>query len=147
MNIEISLSFFPIFNTATPSLVSIIIYLCIKRFNIVPSNLNLFLFGILNDIFLGGNLGLSSTFFLLFKYLTEFSNIDSINKKYEEYWLYFTLIFISTFTIIFLINMLINLRVPDLGPILYHVGITLIIFPIINFSIGLIYFITKLFKN
>ena len=147
MNIEISLSFFPIFNTATPSLVSIVIYLCIKKFSIVPSNLNLFFIGVLNDIFFGGNLGLSSIFFLLFKYLTELVSNDDINKNYEEDWLYFTLIFVSSFTMIFIMNILTNLKVPDLSPILYHIGITLIIFPIINISIDLVYFITKLLKN
>ena len=147
MNIEVSLSFFPIFNTATPSLVTILIYLCIKKFNVVPSNLNLFFLGLLIDIFFGSNLGTSSIFFLLFKYLTEFVSIDIISKKYEEDWLYFTLIFVVSFSVIFLINMLINLRVPDFSPILYHVGITLIIFPIINISIDLVYFITKLLKN
>ena len=147
MNIEVSLSFFPIFNTATPSLVTVIIYLCIKKFNVVPSYLNLFFLGVLHDIFFGGNLGSSSTFFLLFKYFTEFVTVDINDKKYEEDWLCFTLIFVISFTVIFSINILINLRVPDLSPILYHVGITLIIFPIISISIDLIYFVTKLLKN
>ena len=147
MNIEVSLSFFPIFNTATPSLVTVIIYLCIKKFNVVPSSLNLFFLGVLHDIFFGGNLGSSSIFFLLFKYFTEFVSVDINDKKYEEDWFYFTLIFVISFSIIFSINMLINFRVPDLSPILYHIGITLIIFPIINISIDLIYFITKLLKN
>ena len=131
------------FNIATPSIVSVVIYLCIKKFNVVPSNLNLFFLGLLIDIFFGSNLGSSSIFFLLFKYFIEFVSIDMISKKYEEDWLYFTLIFVVTF----LINMIANLRVPDLSPILYHVGITLIIFPIINISIDLVYFITKLLKN
>ncbi len=147
MNIEVSLSFFPMFNIATPSLVSVAIYLCIKKFNIVPSNLNLFFLGLLIDILFGGNLGSSSIFFLLFKYFTGFVSIDINSKKYEEDWLYFTLIFVISFFIIFLINMIANLTVPDLSPILYHVGITLIIFPIINISIDLVYFITKLLKN
>ena len=147
MNIEKSLSFFPIFNTATPSLVSITIYLCIKKFNVVPSNLNLFLLGLLNDIFFGSNLGLSSIFFLLLKYFTEFVSIDMTNKKYEEDWFCFTLIFVSSFAIIFLTNMLTSLRIPDFSPILYHVGITLIIFPIVNITINLVNFITTLFKN
>jgi cell shape-determining protein MreD len=147
MNIEVSLSFFPIFNTATPSLVTVIIYLCIKKFNVVPSYLNLFFLGVLYDILFGGNLGSSSIFFLLFKYFTEFVTMDINNKKYEEDWLYFTLIFVISFTIIFSINMLVNFRVPDFSPILYHAGITLIIFPIINISIDLIYFVSKLLKN
>ena len=147
MNIEVSLSFFPIFNTATPSLVTVIIYLCIKKFNVVPSYLNLFFLGVLHDIFFGGNLGSSSLFFVLFKYFTEFVSVDINDKKYEKDWLCFTLIFIISFIVIFLINMLVNFRIPDLSPILYHVGITLTIFPIINMSIDLIYFITKLLKN
>ena len=147
MNIEVSLSFFPIFNTATPSLVTVIIYLCIKKFNVVPSYLNLFFLGVLYDIFFGSNLGSSSIFFLLFKYFTEFVTMDINDKKYEEDWLFFTLIFVISFTVIFSINMLVNFRVPDFSPILYHVGITLIIFPIINISIDLIYFVTKLLKN
>jgi hypothetical protein len=147
MNIEVSLSFFSIFNIATPSLVSVVIYLLIKKFNILPSNLNLFLLGVLIDIFFGGNLGSSSIFFLVFKYFTEFVSNDNFSKKYEEDWLYFTLIFIISFSVIFLINMIANLRIPDLSPILYHVGITLIIFPIINISIDIVYFITKLLKN
>ena len=147
MNIEVSLSFFPIFNTATPSLVTVIIYLCIKKFNIVPSYLNLFFLGVSHDIFFGGNLGSSSLFFVLFKYFTEFVSVDINDKKYEKDWLCFTLIFIISFIVIFLINMLVNFRIPDLSPILYHVGITLTIFPIINMSIDLIYFITKLLKN
>ena len=67
INIEVSLSFFLIFNTATPSLVSIIIFLFIKKFNYIPSNLNLIFIGLLNDVFLGNNLGLTSIYFLLFK--------------------------------------------------------------------------------
>ena len=45
---------------------------------------------------------------------------------------YFTLIFITSFSIIFLINTIANVSIPDLSPILFHIGVTLIIFPIIN---------------
>ena len=147
INIEVSLSFFLIFNTATPSLVSIIIFLSIKKFNYIPSNLNLICIGLLNDVFLGNNLGLTSIFFLLFKYLTEYIRINITDKKNEEDWLYFTLIFIISFTVILLINMLLNLKIPDFGPILYYLGITLITFPIINFSINSFYFIQRLFQS
>jgi cell shape-determining protein MreD len=147
INIEVSLGVFLIFNTATPSLVSIILFLVIKKFNYIPSNLNLFFIGLLNDVFLGNNLGLNSIFFLLFKYLIENININIADKEYKEDWLYFTLIFIVSFTVILLINMLLNLKIPDFGPILYYLGITLITFPIINFSINSFYFIQRLFKS
>ena len=147
INIEVSLSFFSIFNTATPSLVSIVIFLVIKKFNYIPSNLNLFFIGLLNDIFLGNNLGLTSIFFLLLKYLTENTRINIADNKNEEDWLYFTLIFVVSFTVTLLINMLLNFKVPDFGPILYYLGISLVTFPIVNFSINSVYFIHRLFKS
>jgi len=147
INIEVSLSFLSIFNTATPSFVFITIFLVIKKFNHIPSNLNLLLIGLLNDIVLGNNLGLTSIFFLLFKYLTQNIRINIANKKNEEDWLYFTLIFVISFTVTLLINILLNLEIPDFSPILYYVGITLISFPIINIFINSFYFIHRLFQS
>ena len=136
INIEVSLSFFLIFNTASPSLASIIIFLFIKKFNYIPSNLNLVSIGLLNDVFLGNDIGLTSIFLLLFKYLTENIRINITDKQHEEDWLYFTLIFVLSFTVTLLINMLFNLKIPDFGPILYYLGITLVTFPIVNWSIN-----------
>jgi hypothetical protein len=147
INIEISLSFFLIFNAATPSLVSIIIFLFIKKFNYIPSNLNLICIGLLNDIFLGNNLGLTSIFLLLFKYLTENIRINITDKKDDEDWLYFTIIFVIAFTVTLLINILLNLKIPDFSPILYYIGITLVTFPIVNIIINSFYFIQRLFKS
>ena len=147
INIEVSLSFFLIFNTATPSLVSIIIFLFIKKFNYILSNLNLICVGLLNDVFLGYNLGLTSIFFLLLKYLTENIRINITDEKHEEDWLYFTLIFVISFAVTLLINMLLNLKIPDLSPILYYIGITLVTFPIINIILISFNFIQRLFKS
>lgn len=147
INIEVSLSFFLIFNTATPSLVSIIIFLFIKKFNYIPSNLNLIFIGLINDIFLGNNLGLTSIYFLLFKYLTENIRINMTDKEHDNDWLYFTLIFVIAFTVTLLINILLNLKIPDLSPILYYIGITLVTFPIVNIIINSFYFIQRLFKS
>jgi hypothetical protein len=121
--------------------------LFIKKFNYIPSNLNLLSIGLLNDIFLGNDLGLTSIFLLLFKYLTENIRINFTDKKNEEDWLYFTLFFVLSFTVTLLINMLLNLKIPDFGPILYYLGITLVTFPIVNWSINSIYFIQGLFKS
>lgn len=147
ISIETSLIFFPLFDIATPSLISIIIYFFIKKFNFPPSNFILFLLGVLNDIFFGGNLGLSSLYFLLIKYLTERLSLENFKKQYEQDWLCFTIIFIISFGIIFLVNMLANFTIPDFSPILYHIGITLIIFPLLNVGIDIVSFITRLVKN
>ena len=147
MNIEISLSFFSIFHTASPSLISIVIFLCIKKLNIKPSNLILFFLGILNDVIFGSNLGTNSMQLLLIKIFTERLSFEDGNKENDEDWIYFTIIFIISFSIIFLINTVANVSIPDLSPILFHIGVTLIIFPIVNLSLDFIYFITNILKN
>ena len=147
MNFEKSLSFFPIFKTATPSLISVIIYICIIKLFIKPSYFILFLIGLINDINLGGYLGNTSIFLILIRFFTDSLFFDNFEKNNHKDWLSFTMIFLSSFSIIFFINILINLSIPDLSPIFYYVGTTLIIFPIINLSFEFIAFITKLLKS
>ena len=147
INFEKALGFFSIFNSSTPSLVSITIYLCIRKLNFTPSNILLLILGILNDIIASVNIGVSSIFFLLIKLLTENFSSLNLNKNSQQSWFSFTIIFtLSIFTII-LINIIINLSIPDLNPLLFHIGTTLILFPIINLAIDLMFFISKLIKS
>ena len=147
INFEKSLSFFPIFKTATPSLISVVIYICIIKLYIKPSYFILFLIGLINDITIGGNLGNTSLFLLLTKFFTESLFFTNVLKNNHQDWISFTMIFLSSFIIIFFLNSLIYLSIPDLSPIFYYVGTTLIIFPIINLSFEFIAFITKLLKS
>ena len=147
MNFQTSLSFFSIFEIATPNMISIFIYMCIIRFNIIPSNTNLFLIGLINDIMIGNNFGITPIFLLLFKYFTQIIILEKINKDNQEEWISFTTIFISSFSIIFLLNMIINMTIPELSPIFFHIGITLILFPIINVGINFFSFVTQLIKS
>tara|TARA_B100001063_G_C16711776_1_gene528417 strand:+ start:372 stop:896 length:525 start_codon:yes stop_codon:yes gene_type:complete len=147
INFEKSLSFFPIFYTATPSLISVIIFICIKKLYIKPSYFILFLIGLINDVILGGDLGITSIFLLLIKFFTELLLSKNILKNNQQDWISFTGIFLLSFSIIFFINILINLSISDLSPIFYYVGTSLIIFPIINLSFDFIVFITKLLKS
>ena len=147
INFQTSLSFFSMFKTSTPSLISITIYLCIVRLNISPSNIILFLTGFLHDIMNGNNLGITSIFFLLLKYFTEGIVLDKVNTKNQDEWIYFTMIFTFVFSITYLLNLIINLSVPQLSPVFFHVGVTLILFPIINFGINIFSFVTRLIKS
>ena len=147
LNFQISLSFFSVFNISNPSLISIVIYLCIVKFNLNVSNIILFLTGLLHDIMIGNNLGITSIFLLLLKYLTYSLILKKINKKNQEEWIYFTIIFIFSFSIVFLINLLISFSLPELSPIFFHVGITLILFPILNISLNFFSFISQLIKS
>ena len=144
---EKSLSFLPIFKTATPSLISVIIYIFIKKSSMKPSYLILFLIGFLNDIIFGSNLGNTSIFLLLIKFFSKNLTFDNINKNDKQDWISFTMIFLSSFCIVFFMNILLNLSMPDLSPVFYYVGTTLIIFPIVNLSFDFISFITRLLKS
>ena len=99
--------------------------MCIVRFNINPSNIILFLTGFLHDIMIGNNFGITSIFLLLFKYFTNSLILEKINKNNQEEWIYFTIIFIFSFSIVFLLNLIISFSLPELSPIFFHVGITL----------------------
>ena len=147
LNFQNSLSFFSIFEVSTPNLISIIIYLCIVKFNINPSNIILLFTGFLHDIMIGNNLGTSSIFLLLLKYFTERIILEKINEKNREEWIYFTIIFISSFSIVFLINLIISFSLPELSPIFFHIGITLILFPVISISINFFSFVSRLIKS
>ena len=147
INIEISLSVFSIFQNSTPSLLSIVIYLCLRKFNIHISSFILFTLGIIYDVLLGSNIGVTSIFFLLIKYFVQYFNFNFNKNSSNDDWIYFTFVFISSFIIIFVLNIILNLNFPDFSPILFHVGVTLTMFPIILMSINFIYFVTKLIKN
>ena len=147
LNFQTSLSYFSIFEISTPSLVTIVIYLCIVRFNINPSNIILFLIGLFHDIVIGNNLGTTSIFLILFKYFIDRIILERINKKNQEEWIYFTIIFISSFIIVFLLNLIISFSLPELSPIFFHVGVTLILFPIINISINFFSYVSRLIKS
>ena len=147
LNFQISLSFFSMFETSTPSLISIVIYFCIIRFNINPSSIILLLTGFLHDIMIGNNVGITSIFLLLLKYFTNSLILEKINKDNQEEWIYFTIIFILSFSIVFLINLIISFSLPKLSPIFFHVGITLILYPLINISINFSSFVSRLIKS
>jgi cell shape-determining protein MreD len=145
INIESSLKTLTFFEQASPSILSIILYICVRKLSINISNLMLFTLGILYDVLFAGNLGTSSLFFLLIKYMTQHINLKHNNNNKDC--IYFTIIFISSFFIKFIFNIFLNMKIPDFSPILFHLGITLIIFPFIVVGIKIIYFVTKLIKN
>ena len=135
------------FETSTPSLISIVIYLSIVRFNINPSNIILLLTGLFHDIMIGNDFGTTSIYLLLFKFFTYNIILKKINKDNQEEWIYFTVIFIFSFSIVFFTNLIISFSLPELSPIFFHIGITLILFPIIKIGINFITFISRLIKS
>ncbi len=146
INFQTSLSLFPIFAISTPNLILIIIYVFIVRLNIIPSNSILCFLGLLHDIMIGNNLGITLIYLLLFKYLTQVMILEKINKNNQDKWIFFTMIFVFSFSVVFFLNIIINMSVPNLSPIFFHVGVTLILYPIVNISISFFNYVTELIK-
>lgn len=107
----------------------------------------LLLTGFLHDIMIGNNFGITSIFLLLLKYFTKSLILEKVNKDNQNEWIYFTIIFILSFSIVFLINLIISFSLPKLSPIFFHVGITLILYPLINISINFFSFVSSLIKS
>ena len=135
------------FETSTPSIISIVVYLCIVRFNINPSNIILLFSGFFYDVMIGNNFGITSIFLLLLKHFTTSLILEKVYKNKQEEWIYFTIIFIFTFSIIFLLNLIISFSLPELSPIFFHIGITLILFPITNISINFFSYVSRFIKS
>ena len=147
INFEVSLNLFSIFDYSPPSLISIIIFISIRKYSINYSNFILFILGLIYDIILGVNLGSNTILFLLIKYLTHYIKSSfSINNNNND-WFYFTGVFLTSFLIIFLINIFLNMVIPDFGPVLFHIGITLIFFPLILIFLNLINFLTNFLEK
>ena len=147
MYFEISLNLFSIFDYSSPSLISIIIFISIRKYSIHYSNFILFILGLIYDIILGVNLGSNTILFLLIKHLTHHVQIRFSINNYNNDWFYFTCVFIISFFIIFFINIFLNLVIPDFSPLLFHIGVTLIFFPLILIFLNLINYITNFLKN
>ena len=96
---------------------------------------------------IGNNVGITSIFLLLLNYFTNNLILERVNKDNQEEWIYFTIIFILSFCIVFLINLIISFSLPELSPIFFHVGITLILYPLINISINFFSFVSRLIKS
>ena len=107
----------------------------------------LLLSGFFHDIMIGNNFGITSIFLLLLKYFTNSLILEKVNKDNQEEWIYFTIIFILSFSIVFLISLIISFSLPELSPIFFHVGITLILYPLINISINFFSFVSRLIKS
>ena len=107
----------------------------------------LLLAGFFHDIMIGNNFGITSIFLLLLKYFTNSLILEKVNKENQEEWIYFIIIFILSFSIVFLISLIISFSLPELSPIFFHVGITLILYPLINISINFFSFVSRLIKS
>ncbi len=135
--IQISLSFLSIFSISQPYVMVIFIYIFIKKFKFDVSIFNLFFLGLGYDLMTGTNIGVHSLFFILTKVFIEvLENQFQFTKKYGD-WMLFCLVYILSFTITKFIFSLSLFLVPDINAISFNIGFTLIIYPIIKFTLDI----------
>ena len=138
-----SLNFLTIFKISQPYLIVIVIFLLLRNSKISLSSILLVFFGAIFDIITGTNLGIHSLFFLLIKVFIEIYEIKfKISNKFGE-WILFSLVYFSSLVITKFVFILLTLKIPDVFSILFNLGSTLLIFPIIQFLINL----PKIFFN
>ena len=145
--LQISLNFLSFFVISQPYILTIILFLTIRRLNYEVSSILIILFGLLYDLITGGLIGIHSLFFLFLKFFTINFNLSyKIFKKYGE-WFLFSFSYIISLSIVKVIFLLVNFKFPDIYAISFNIGTTLLLFPIILFLIDIPKVVFKVLKS
>ena len=128
---QISLNFLSLFKISQPYIIAIILFLTIRNFKSLPSDIFIILCGIFYDLISGSLLGIHSLLFIIIKIFTlNFKYSFYINKKYGE-WFLFSFSYIISLFIVKVIFLVVNFKFPDIYAISFNIGTTLLLFPII----------------
>ena len=145
--IQISLNFLSFFIISQPYILAIMLFLSIRRLNFDTSSLLIILCGIFYDLMIGGLIGIHSLFFLMIKFFSLNMHLSqTILKKYGE-WFLFSFSYVTSFLLVKIIFMIINLKIPDFYAISFNIGTTLLLFPLILILIDLPKIVFKVIMN
>ena len=141
--VQMSLNFLTIFKISQPYLIVIIIFLLLRNSKKTISEILLIFFGVIFDILTGTILGMHSLLFFLIKLFLDFFELKfKISKKLGE-WILFSLVYFSSLLVTKLVFIVATFKFPDMFAIIFNLGSTLLIFPLVRFLIDL----PKLFFN
>ena len=128
--LELAVAQWPVFFGSAPNLSLIFIYcMIIYHGNYMPIS-TIFLMGIIGDFLLSDLLGGRATSFMLLAYVMQLRLVRLQQSDFGQLWVDFALscAVISLFQL--LLFSLVNFAIPSLSPILFQIGVTLILFPI-----------------
>ena len=127
--IELSLAQWPIFHGAAPNLSLIFIYYVMIYHNKLLPIFSIFLIGIVSDFLFSDLLGGRATALMLLAYVMQLRMIRLEQSDFGQLWFDFAISFtlVSLFQLI--LFMLLNMAIPSLSPILFQIGVTLILLP------------------
>ncbi len=127
--IELGLAEWPIFHGAAPNLSLIFIYYVMIYHDKLLPIFSIFLIGIVSDLFLSDLLGGRATALMLLAYFMQLRILRLQQSDFGELWVDFAISFtlVSLFQLVLFV--LLNMAIPSLSPILFQVGVTLILLP------------------
>ncbi|MDC1382646.1 rod shape-determining protein MreD [Candidatus Puniceispirillum sp.] len=127
--IELGLAHWPIFHGAAPNLSLVFIYYVMIYHSKLLPIFSIFLIGIFGDFLFSDLLGGRASALMLLAYVIQYRISRLQQSDFGELWLDFSISFtlISLFQLV--LFMLINMAIPSLNPILFQIGVTLLLLP------------------
>ena len=128
--LELAVAQWPIFYGSAPNLPLILIYYMIIYHGKYMPIFTIFLMGIIGDFLLSDLLGGRATSFMLLAYVMQLRLVRLQQSDFGQLWVDFAISCAAVSLFQLLLFSVVNFAIPSLSPILFQVGITLILFPI-----------------
>ena len=128
--LEVGLAQIPIFYGAAPYLSLIFIYYLRLHHPDVMPVFTVFLIGIVADLLMSNILGGRATAMILLAYVIESRQVKLEQAEFAQLWVDFAVSCAAVILFQLIFFSLINLTLPTFGPLVFQVGVTLILFPI-----------------
>ena len=128
--IELGLAQWPIFHGAAPNLSLIFIYyMMIYHTKLLPI-FSIFFIGIISDFLLSDLLGGRATALMLLAHFMQLRMVRLQQSDFGQLWVDFAFSFtlVTLFQLVFFA--LLNMAVPSVNPIVFQIGVTLILLPL-----------------
>ena len=127
--IELGLAQWPIFHGAAPNLSLIFIYyVMIYHIKLLPI-CSVFLIGIISDLLFSDLLGGRATALMLLAYVMQHRMFRLQQSDFGQLWFDFAVSLTLVLFFQLALFVLLNMAIPSLNPILFQIGVTLILLP------------------
>ena len=128
---EGSLALWPFFYGATPMLSLIFLYWLSLHFEKFTPMFAAFMIGITSDILFSDLLGGRAIAYMLVLYVLQYRRPRLLQSEFMEIWTDFAIVAVGVVLLQFIVFSLFNFAIPSMAPILFQVGTTLTLFPIL----------------
>ena len=128
--IELGLAQWPIFHGAAPNLSLIFIYYLMIYHNKLLPIFSIFFIGIVSDLLLSDLLGGRATALMLLAYFMQLRILRLQQSNFGQLWADFVVSFILVLLFQLVLFVILNMAIPSLSPILFQIGVTLILLPL-----------------